>query len=226
MPSQSPTESPAGLQQIYQARFAGKSAYRRRVWVVLCSYFSAWIPPNASVLDLGCGWCEFINTVSCGQKFAIDLNPDAERLAGPQVRVLQQDCSEPWGVTSGTLDVVFTSNFLEHLPTKDRLEKTLLEAQRALKPGGRFIAMGPNIKYLPGAYWDFFDHYLPLTELSLSESLRKCGFGVELCRGRFLPYTMSHGPQYPIWMLRLYLLMPIVWRLFGKQFLIVARKAI
>src|SRR5258706_16479280 len=86
------------------------------------------------------------------------------------------------------LDVVFTSNFLEHLPHKDAIRRTLLEVYRCLKPGGRFIAMGPNIKYVPGEYWDFFDHYVPLTELSLAEGLSNCGFGIERKVGRFLPY--------------------------------------
>ncbi len=218
--------SSADLQQIYQARFAGKSAYRQKVWGILCSFFSRWIPAEATVLDLGCGWCEFINSVGCNRKFAMDLNPDAQRLANPGISVLQQDCSEAWQLGEHSLDVVFTSNFFEHLPTKSALEKTLLEAHRALKPGGRLIAMGPNIKYLPGKYWDFFDHYLPLTELSLSEILRKCGFEVGFCRARFLPYTMSEGAQYPTWMLRLYLSMPFVWPFLGKQFLIVAQKRV
>ncbi len=216
--------SPEDLQKMYQSRFAGKSAYRQKVWAVLCSYFSRWIRPDASVLDLGCGWCEFINTVKCEQKYAMDLNPDAERFAQLGVRVLRQDCSAAWGVAGNCLDVVFTSNFLEHLPTKEAVERTLEQVYRALKPGGRIVAMGPNIKYLPGAYWDFFDHYVPLTELSLSEILRKCGFSVEFCRARFLPYTMSDGVEYPIWLLRLYLMAPALWRIGGKQFLVVARK--
>ena len=33
------------------------------------------------------------------------------------------------------------------------------------------IALGPNIKYLPGSYWDFWDHFLCLTEMSLGEAL-------------------------------------------------------
>ena len=85
--------------------------------------------------------------------------------------------------------------------------------------------MGPNIKYLPGAYWDFFDHYVELSELSLSEALSNCGFEIEKCvRRRFLPYTMSNGKQYPIWTLQLYLAMPWIWPIFGKQFLVVGRK--
>lgn len=57
------------LQRIYQASFAGQTEYRRRVWQVLCSFFSKWISADAEVLDLGCGYCEFINTVECRRKY-------------------------------------------------------------------------------------------------------------------------------------------------------------
>jgi hypothetical protein len=65
---------------------------------------------------------------------------------------------------------------------------------------------------------------LPLTERSLGEILEKCGFDIEISRARFLPYTMSHGRQYPLWMLRAYLSWPLLWQLAGAQFLVVARK--
>jgi hypothetical protein len=84
--------------------------------------------------------------------------------------------------------------------------------------------MGPNIKFTEGRYWDFWDHYLPLTESSLAEGLRVRGFQIELCHDRFLPYTMVGGPTYPLWMLSLYLKLPILWRWKGEQFLVVARK--
>jgi len=216
--------SPADLQQLYETRFAGQGEYRKRVWKELCRFFSRWIPAEAGVLDLGCGWCEFINAVPCGRKFAMDMNPDAQRYALPGVKVLQHDCSITWQIENESLDVVFTSNFFEHLTSKSALEKTLLEAHRVLKADGRLIAMGPNIKYLPGAYWDFIDHHLPLTELSLLELMKKCGFEEEFCVGRFLPYTMSDGRQYPVWMMSVYLALPVVWRFWGKQFLVIGRK--
>lgn len=191
---------------------------------MLSGFFSLWVTPESDVLDLGCGWCEFINSVSCRRKFGMDLNPDAKRFANPDVCILEQDCSMPWQLDGESLDVVFTSNFLEHLPSKAALQNTLLQVHRALRPGGRFVAMGPNIRCVPGAYWDFFDHYVPLTELSLSEILEKCGFQIELRQARFLPYTMSRGREYPVWMLRFYLSFPVLWRIAGAQFLVVARK--
>jgi len=209
---------------MYASRFGGKSAYRKRVWHELCSFFAKWIPAGGTVLDLGCGHCEFINRVECRQKFGMDLNPDSAESAAPEVKIIRQDCSDDWRVPACSLDVVFTSNFFEHLPSKTALERTLSQAYQALAPGGRIIALGPNIKYLPGHYWDFLDHYLPLTERSLSELLIKCGFRIELCLKQFLPYTMSDGKEYPMWMVRTYLAFPMAWPIFGKQYLIVASK--
>jgi SAM-dependent methyltransferase len=224
--SDSPVHSAADLDAIYSVRFQNQEAYRNKVWSVLARYFSRWIPSDAVVLDLGCGYCEFINQAQCAAKYAMDLNPEARKRASSDVRVLEQDCSLPWSVPAASLTTVFTSNFLEHLPTKAHVEETLLHAHRALQSGGRFIAMGPNIKCVPGAYWDFYDHYVALTELSMKEILTKCGFHVEVCTERFLPYSMSQGKTYPLWMLRAYLALPAMWPLFGRQFLLVARKLV
>jgi SAM-dependent methyltransferase len=212
------------LQRIYGARFAGMTEYRNSVWKVLVSYLSRWVPEDGTVLDIGSGYCEFINNLETGRRYAMDLNPDTRRRAAAGVMVLEQDCAECWPLADGELDAVFTSNFLEHLSDKKAISAVLANAHRCLKPGGRLIAMGPNMKYLPGLYWDFFDHHIALTELSLGEALSNCGFEIEERVARFLPYTMSHRRRYPTWILRLYLAAPPLWRFFGKQFLVVGRK--
>ena len=154
----------------------------------------------------------------------MDLNPETHDRVGPGVEVFNQDCSQSWNIAPSSLDVVFTSNFFEHLPDKDALRRTLHEAFRCLKPGGRLICLGPNIRYLPGAYWDFWDHYLPLTERSLTEILTLAGFRVERVVPRFLPYSMSLGLTPPPSLIAVYLRLPWLWRFFGKQFLVVALK--
>jgi SAM-dependent methyltransferase len=217
--------APADLQRIYEARFQANLDYRRAVWRVLIDdFFQQFVRPTDAALDLGCGYGEFINQVRCGQRFAMDLNPDMPRRVEAGVQTLLQDCSTDWQLPDNSLDVVFTSNFFEHLPDKAALGRTLDQARRCLKPGGRLIALGPNIKYLPGAYWDFWDHYLPLTELSLREALENRSFKLERCVAKFLPYTMAGGPRYPMFFLRAYLMLAPAWRLFGKQFLVVALK--
>jgi SAM-dependent methyltransferase len=127
-------------------------------------------------------------------------------------------------VVTGVADVVFTSNFLEHLPDKNILDEFLDQVLIALKPGGIYIVLGPNLRYLPGRYWDFYDHHLGLTHLSLSEALQLKGFVIETCIDRFLPFTTQGAlPAHP-WIVRLYLKFPLAWRFWGAQFLIVARK--
>ena len=145
------------------------------------------------LLDLGCGYGEFINTLSCREKLAMDLNPDASQFVSPEVKFLLQDCSARWPLEDNSLDVVFTSNFFEHLPDKLALGLTLDEIKRCLRPGGRVVAMGPNIKYLPGQYWDFWDHSVALTESSLKEALVTRGFEVDVCLGKFRPTPPPTG---------------------------------
>jgi SAM-dependent methyltransferase len=213
------------LQTIYDNRFSGRQDYRRNVWAMLISdFFSRYFTADSAVLDLGCGYGEFINQIRTRIRYGMDLNPDSQRHLDPGVRLFQQDCSVRWPIPDNTLDLVFTSNFFEHLPDKSSLAATLQEARRCLRPGGRLVALGPNIKYLPGAYWDFWDHYLPLTEASLSEGLETAGFHLEKVVARFLPYTMSKGVRYPLIFLRLYLRLPFAWPFFGRQFLVVAKK--
>lgn len=219
------TQSTRELQNIYEKRFARTLAYRKQIWNVLVhDFFQKYVSPDDAVVDLGCGYGEFINTVQCAKKFAMDLNPDARKYLAPSVQFLDQDCASPWQLENATLNVVFTSNFFEHLPDKGALGQTLGEIFRCLAPGGKLIAIGPNIKYLAGEYWDFWDHYLALTEKSLSEGLINRGFEIRECVGKFLPYTMVDQRQYPGVFLKLYLRLPLAWSIFGKQFLVVATK--
>jgi hypothetical protein len=84
--------------------------------------------------------------------------------------------------------------------------------------------MGPNIKYAYREYLDYYDHTLPLSDVSVSEGLRQRGFEIDRVIPRFLPYTMNNSIPTSDTLVRIYLLMPLVWRIFGKQFLVVAKK--
>jgi SAM-dependent methyltransferase len=220
-----PRQEPAELEQIYDRRFGAHLAYRNEVWKVLISkFFSPYIEPHSTALDLGCGYGEFINNIQCAQKYAMDLNAKAGQFLARDVCFLQQDCSEQWNLPGDCLDLVFTSNFFEHLVSRRALTETLAQAKRCLRAGGRIIAMGPNIRYVGGAYWDFSDHHIALTDRSLKEALEIQGFEVERAIDRFLPYTMVNRRRYPRLFVSVYLGIPLAWRFFGKQFLLIASK--
>lgn len=213
------------LAKEYQLRFAAQREYRNAVWRVLTAeLFQQFVPRDGTVVDVGCGWGEFINNGDARKKFAIDLNPDAAQRVNAGVQLIQQDCSAPWPLDPATVDCVFTSNFLEHLPNKPAVEATLIQAHRALRAGGCLVCMGPNIRYLHGEYWHFWDHYVALTDSSLCEVLQLTGFLIELRVPRFLPYRMSGKRELPLIFVRWYLRLPIVWPMVGKQFLIITRK--
>jgi SAM-dependent methyltransferase len=216
---------PDVLKEQYQLRFADLQEYREKVWQVLCSdYFSRFIPRESVILDLGAGWGEFVNNITAARKYAMDLNPATPEHLAPGITFLHQDCSQQWELPPESLDVVFTSNFLEHLFDKPSIERTVSEAYRCLKNDGILICMSPNMNCVPGAYWNFWDHHVPLTEQSCAELMRMKGFAIERCIPRFLPFSMSGGMQSPLVLVRLYLKLPLFWRLFGKQFLVIGRK--
>jgi SAM-dependent methyltransferase len=212
------------LSRLYAVRFdAREKARKARVWRVLCrAFFQRYIREDDTVLDLGAGYCEFINHVVCRRRIAFDVSDDVRRHAGPGVEVIGGAATDLGAIADDTIDVVFASNFFEHLPTKLDLLKTLGGIRRVLRAGGRLLILQPNIRYAGGAYWDFFDHHLPLTERSLVEALELVGLKPVEVRARFLPLTTKSAiPQHPalVW---LYLKLPIVHRVMGRQSWIVA----
>src|SRR5262249_39596558 len=155
---------------------------------------------------------------------AMDLNPGVSQHLDSDVIFLEQDCSNRWEIADASLDVIFSSNFFEHVASKQAVNDIIADARRCIRSGGRFIVMGPNIRFVGNAYWDFWDHHLPLTELSMAELLEMHGFSIERSIDRFLPYTMVNRRPVPAPFIALYLMLPVMWKIFGKQFLIIATK--
>jgi SAM-dependent methyltransferase len=214
------------LDVLYRKRFPPKVRERRaRIWEVLCrDFFQSYVRESDTILDLGCGFGEFSRFIRAARKIAVDVNPDAADALPEAVEFHLANASRLDTIPSGTIDVCFTSNFLEHLKSKAELDAVLGEVLRILRTGGQLVALQPNIKYAPGAYWDFYDHHVPLSHLSCAEAFGKAGLEVVELIGRFLPFTtVSRLPQHPL-LVRLYLRLRPSWRLLGRQFLIVGKK--
>jgi SAM-dependent methyltransferase len=212
---------------IYRERFGHNLSYRRGVWNVLVEdLFRKRAGNPETVLEIGTGYGDFINQFEAKHRLAMDLNPDAAKFLDPSVTFFCQDATQAWKLDNASVDLIFTSNFFEHLPDKDAISQVMKEALRVLKPGGRMMALGPNIKHVPGAYWDFWDHTIPLTDKSLAEAFKLGGFTVREAFSRTLPYTMSNVREAPLFLLRAYLRMPFAWRILGHQFLVVVEKPV
>lgn len=214
------------LSQIYQERFSPEVRGQRvKLWKTLCEHwFQHYVHPDATILDLAAGQCEFINQIHGAHKIAVDLNDDVRIFAAPDVQVVIAWSHDMHDIADASVDVVFVSNFFEHLPSKAAFIDTLREIRRVLKIGGKLLILQPNIRFLNGEYWDFVDHYLPLTDRTLVEALGLVNMHVDEVAPRFLPYTTrSSIPQHTA-LVRLYLMIPFVWRWMGKQAWVVASK--
>src|SRR3954469_16202373 len=121
---------------LYRHRFADREAARDALWGALCGdFFQRYVPRSATVLDVAAGYCEFINNIRAGHKYAIDLNPDVVERARPGVHALIGPSTDMAPVESNTIDVAFVSNLFEHL-TRPEIVQTLREVRRVLRPGG------------------------------------------------------------------------------------------
>jgi SAM-dependent methyltransferase len=215
-----------GLGALYDARFSEpERRAKEEVWRVLCErFFQQFVRTDAAVLDLACGFGEFSRFIRAGRKLALDSNPQVASILPEDVEFVLGSALDLSALDAESIDICFTSNFFEHLPDRAAMDRVLQEVRRILRPGGTFLAMQPNIKYAGSAYWDFYDHVLPLSHLSAREAFLKNGYLIERLIPRFVPLsTKSAYPKSPA-LVSFYLKLPIVWRLLGKQFVIAARK--
>jgi SAM-dependent methyltransferase len=211
---------------LYDTRFsAPERAAKQALWRVLCAeFFQRYVPRDATLLDLGAGFGEFVNNIQCREKWALEMDPRIRELVGPDVHVHVGSADDLGWRESGSVDVVFASNVFEHFPNKERVMVCFREVARVLRDGGRFLILQPNIRAAYREYWDFFDHHLPFSDRAMSEGLVTCGFHIDERRPRFLPFTTkSNLPSWPA-LVRLYLRLPMAQWLLGKQMFLVARK--
>lgn len=211
------------LKTLYGRRFADEEEMRTDLWAVLCQrFFQKWIPQDSVVLDVAAGHCEFINNIRAVRRIAIDLNPDvAIRAAdGVETHVCRSDEMTP--IETASVDRVFISNFFEHVP-REVIVSTLDEVRRVLRPDGRLMVLQPNVRYCSRDYWMFLDHITPVDDRALAEAFKVTGFDVELNIPRFLPYTtkgrLPSGPG----LVKLYLKVPLVWKIMGAQAFMIGR---
>ena len=211
------------LAKVYEFRFAGLSQVKKdATWALVTRWIESKLGNPRSVLDPAAGRGEFIISSRAPERWACDLS--------------DQRTSWPTGITTrfGDIykvdlpekhfDLIFVSNFLEHLATPDDIFQYLLQLRKSLKPDGKLAIMGPNFRFSANEYYDFADHLLPLSDRTVEEHLAAVDMKCERIIPRFLPLAFrSQRFSHPL-LVKLYLAVPFFWRFYGKQFFIVATR--
>src|SRR5258705_5832292 len=111
------------LQKLYRIRFSDADRGRKdAIWKALCEgFFQRYVRPDDTVLDIACGYGEFPRHIRARRKIAVDLNPDAARFLPPGAQFHLASAEKLPMIADASVDVCFSSNFLEHLPSKEVL---------------------------------------------------------------------------------------------------------
>jgi ubiquinone/menaquinone biosynthesis C-methylase UbiE len=206
----------------YKSRYVWNND-RSVVWKEIVIYLTRFIPKDGTVLDIGAGYCDFINNVDAKNKIALDYSSDFKNYTNKDVHTIQSTVTDMSQVSPDTVNVVFASNLFEHL-SDDELEKTMLEIKRVLKNDGRLILMQPNYRLSYKTYFDDHTHKKVFSDVSLETFLLSHGMQIELKKSKFLPFSLKSRPSIlPLfsWVVKLYLYLPF--KPFAGQMLFVAK---
>jgi SAM-dependent methyltransferase len=207
----------------YHAAHLVEDPRRAIVWKAIAQYLAPYVPPDAHVLELGAGYCDWINNVRAARRVAVDLWSEMPAYVEPGVEPVVVDIAK--GLESfapASFDIVLASNLLEHF-SPETAAKIVESVARLIRPGGRFIVIQPNFRYSWRKYFDDYTHRSIFTDVSLPALLRAAGFTIVTVKPRFVPYSVQ-GTRIPIsaWLVTAYLRSPL--KPAAGQMLVVAQK--
>ncbi len=150
---------------------------RRGVWREIARYVQQDAPDVRTLVELGAGYCDFANQFSAARKIAFDLNPEMAAFAAPDVELRIASAIDMPGIDDASVDLVFASNFLEHLGEAE-LARLLPNVRRVLAPGGRTILIQPNHRLCAEHYFDDPTHRTIFDDRNIGDWLSRHGLRV------------------------------------------------
>jgi SAM-dependent methyltransferase len=212
------------LQRLYEYRFRHIGQPRRTaVWETIAPHVWDLMGRPERLLDPAAGRGEFINAAPAAERWAVDRVRHSEGTFAEGVTSVVADVFDA-ELPEGHFDGVFVSNFLEHLDSPEEISRLLERLAAATAPGGRIAIMGPNYRHTAREYWDYADHKLALTHRAVEEHLYVAGYEPQRTIAQYLPYSFNGRLPAAPGLVRLYLRVPLAWRVLGKQFLVIARR--
>lgn len=209
------------MSNYYDTRYTFDSG-RAKVWRAIAEYLQKYVRGDIDrVLDLGSGYCDFINNIRARYKLAVDTNPAGSQFCREGVTFYCAPANDLSVLETSTIDVLFASNLLEHLDDSELLG-AVKEFNRVLTPGARVILMQPNYRYAYREYFDDYTHKKVFTHISLRDFFEANGFEAISIYPRFLPFSLKSKLPKSYLLTKLYLYS--FFKPMAKQMLLVFRK--
>ena len=196
-------------------------AERGRVWREIVRYVRRDAGEVDTLVELGAGFCDFVNQFPAKHKIVYDLNPEMQVMAADDVDWILGDAQQIASLPAGSVDLVFASNFLEHLEG-DAVDELLEACHRTLRPGGRLMLIQPNHRRCADRYFDDPTHVTVFDDENIGPWIARAGFKIRRLEPGLLPFSMkSSAPKWPL-LVRAYLHSPV--RPLAAQMYVVAER--
>jgi len=192
---------------------------RKKVWDAIVDHLQPKFFDNIeTVVELGCGYGDFINSVKAVKKIAVDIN-DCKDYLGSDVTFYKKNVIDLEFIKANSVDLVFASNLVEHLVWEE-IDKMMYEIIRILRKNSKLILIQPNYRLCTSNYFDDYTHRTILSDVSLSDYLKSKGFRINYVNPSYLPFSMQGILPKTYFLTKLYLELnsPIL----GKQMLVVS----
>jgi SAM-dependent methyltransferase len=195
---------------------------RRNVWRSIARYVRRDAPNVETMIELGAGYCDFINAFPADKKIAFDLNPEMQAHAAPGVDLRIEDATALASVSNESVDLIFASNFLEHL-SGEEIDSLLSRCAEVMKPEGKLILVQPNHRLCAEHYFDDPTHKTLFDDANICEWLAQYGFRTRKLIPGFLPFSMNGRLPKSGILTSFYLMSP--WKPWAAQMYVVAGRA-
>jgi ubiquinone/menaquinone biosynthesis C-methylase UbiE len=208
------------MSDYYKTRYSYDTG-RTKVWMAIAEYLQRYVKKTDTVVDLGAGYCDFINNIKATKKYAVDINPDGHKFCEPNVEFINSSINHIAEIKPDSVDVLFASNLLEHLNDRE-LHEALMEFNRILKSGARVILMQPNFRYAFKEYFDDYTHKKIFTHISLTDYFEANSYKSISVIPKFLPFSLKSKLPKSYFLTKIYL--ASFYKPMAKQMLVVLEK--
>ena len=119
-----------------KAYFDSRLAFDKKrnvLWKTLAkAVFQPWISAENTVLELGAGYCDLINSIQARERIAVDMWPGFTAFAQTGVRTYVDSVAQLDFLEDASIDIVLASNLFEHL-TQDEFKFCLSALKKKMR---------------------------------------------------------------------------------------------